>query len=86
MKLTINNFNMIKQAEIELNGLTVIAGANDTGKSTIGKLLFSIVKSYNMSRVKQTKQKLQRGAAEGTLKQVLQLVFDFLMMLLILKL
>jgi len=53
MKIEITNFNMIPHAEVELNGLTVIAGENDTGKSTIGKLLFSIIKEanrYNFNR------------------------------------
>ncbi len=45
MKLTIENINKIQKAEIKLNGLTVIAGANSSGKSTVGKLLFSMVKS-----------------------------------------
>jgi predicted ATPase len=36
--LTIENVSIIKQAKIALNGLTVIAGENDTGKSTVGKL------------------------------------------------
>ncbi|QLB13597.1 AAA ATPase-like protein [Bisgaardia hudsonensis] len=45
MKLNISNFSIIKQATIEINGLTVIAGENDTGKSTIGKLLFAIIKA-----------------------------------------
>lgn len=29
----------------KLNGLTVIAGENDSGKSTVGKMMFSIVKA-----------------------------------------
>jgi predicted ATPase len=45
--LTIKNIGMIKQAKIALNGLTVIAGENDTGKSTVGKLMFAIVKALN---------------------------------------
>ena len=35
--------------EIELKPLTVIAGENDTGKSTIGKLLFVLLKAHLMS-------------------------------------
>lgn len=42
MKLTINNFAKIKNAEIESLGITVVAGENNTGKSTVGKILFSI--------------------------------------------
>ena len=47
MSLHIENFGKIKKADIELNGLTVVAGQNDTGKSTIGKALFAIVKSIS---------------------------------------
>lgn len=47
MNLKINNIGIIKQADIRLDGLTVIAGANDTGKSTVGKLMFSIVKAVS---------------------------------------
>ncbi|MBA5249383.1 MAG: ABC transporter ATP-binding protein, partial [Gammaproteobacteria bacterium] len=47
MKLTIKNIGTIKEAEIELSGLTVIAGENDSGKSTVGKLMFSIVKAIS---------------------------------------
>lgn len=47
MKLNINNINKVKEASINLNGITVIAGANGSGKSTVGKLLFSMVKAVN---------------------------------------
>ncbi|HLP48104.1 MAG TPA: AAA family ATPase [Candidatus Deferrimicrobium sp.] len=47
MQVIFKNVGMIEEAEIEVNGLTVIAGENDTGKSTIGKLLFSIIKTFN---------------------------------------
>lgn len=47
MRLTIQNIGMIKNADIKLDGLTVIAGENDTGKSTVGKVLYSIVKSIS---------------------------------------
>ncbi len=45
MRLTIKNIGVIKEADIELSGLTVIAGENDSGKSTVGKLMFSITKA-----------------------------------------
>lgn len=47
MKLKIENIGMIRSADIKLDGLTVIAGENDTGKSTVGKLIFSLVKALN---------------------------------------
>lgn len=45
MKLELKNINKIRNASIELNSLTVIAGANDSGKSTVGKVLFSTIKA-----------------------------------------
>lgn len=47
MQLTLQYINKIKKAEITLKGLTVIAGANDTGKSTVGKILFTVIKAIN---------------------------------------
>jgi len=46
MKLTVNNFGIINKAEVEIGGLTVITGENDTGKSTVGKVIFSLVKAF----------------------------------------
>ncbi|MFK5131408.1 AAA family ATPase, partial [Glaesserella parasuis] len=45
MRLVIDKFGIINKASIDINGLTVICGENDTGKSTIGKLIFSLIKS-----------------------------------------
>ena len=42
MKLRIQNFAKIKEADIILDGITVIAGNNNTGKSTVGKILDSM--------------------------------------------
>jgi predicted ATP-dependent endonuclease of OLD family len=49
MRITVNNLCKIKNASIEINGLTIITGENDTGKSTIGKLLFSIINSSQLA-------------------------------------
>lgn len=45
MRLILENINKIAKADIEFNGLTVIAGSNDSGKSTVGRALFSVVKA-----------------------------------------
>lgn len=45
MKLRIQNVAKIKSAELELNGITVIAGNNNSGKSTVGKAIFAIYNS-----------------------------------------
>lgn len=45
VRLKIENFAKIKNADIAINGITVIAGENNTGKSTVGKIVFSLYKS-----------------------------------------
>ena len=46
MELVIKNIAKIRNASIRLDGLTVIAGINNTGKSTIGKSLFAICDAF----------------------------------------
>lgn len=50
MKLIFDNIGMLEHAEISLRKLCVIAGENDNGKSTIGKIVFCIVKAINRYR------------------------------------
>jgi AAA15 family ATPase/GTPase len=54
MKVIFKNIGLIQKADIKIDGLTVIAGKNDTGKSTIGKMLFCIIKA--MIQVKKNKK------------------------------
>jgi len=57
MQITLRNVNKIREGIVNLNGLTVIAGVNDSGKSTVGRMLFSLVKAiykakhYNENRM-----------------------------------
>ena len=46
MKLSIRNVGKLKEADVEINGITVITGENDTGKSTVGKVLWSVFNSF----------------------------------------
>lgn len=50
MKLRLQNILKVESANIELGGLTVITGENDSGKSSIGKILFSILKATNNAK------------------------------------
>ena len=50
MKLILENIGMLQHAEISLRKLCVIAGENDNGKSTVGKIVFCIVKAINRYR------------------------------------
>jgi len=54
MELQLKNIGMIKEANVKIDGLTVIAGENDTGKSTVAKVLF-----YGLTTIK--KIQLQNG-------------------------
>lgn len=47
MQLEINNIGKIKSATLEFNGITVVTGNNNTGKSTIGKVLFALFSKFN---------------------------------------
>ena len=46
MKLSIKNVGKLKEADVEINGITIITGENDTGKSTVGKVLWSVFNSF----------------------------------------
>lgn len=45
------NIGKIETASVEINGITVIAGENNTGKSTVGRALFAVFNSfYNIQK------------------------------------
>lgn len=44
LTLHVNNFRAISNAEIELDGITVLSGVNSAGKSTLSKLLYYVAK------------------------------------------
>ena len=68
MKLNLKNVGRIKNASVEINGITVICGDNDTGKSTVGKLLYCIYASlYN----------LQESIRQERLSSIMQSVFRY---------
>lgn len=46
MKLHIENISKIGMADLDIDGITVIAGSNNTGKSTVGKVLFALMNSF----------------------------------------
>jgi len=67
MKLHVENFAKISSADIAFDGLTVIAGANNTGKSTVGKILYSIFRGQS---------NIDRRVAEERLKTVREAFFS----------
>ena len=46
MQIKISNIGKIKEADVTINGITVIAGENNTGKSTVGKALYAMFNSF----------------------------------------
>lgn len=46
MKLTIKNLAKVAHAEVALNGITLIAGENDSGKSTCGKAVCTLLNAF----------------------------------------
>ena len=47
INLHVKNFRAIHEAEIKINGITVVAGLNGCGKSTLSKLLYYVFKVTN---------------------------------------
>jgi len=45
MQIILKDIGIIKEAEIDFNGLSVIAGENDSGKSTVSKVLYALIKT-----------------------------------------
>ncbi len=69
MELILKNIGMIKRARIKLHGLTVIAGENDTGKSTVGKVLMAMIKTDVIARTKYLKKKKELKISGKDLKE-----------------
>lgn len=46
MRLILENVGKVQEADIKLDGITLIAGENNTGKSTVGKMLFCIFECF----------------------------------------
>jgi len=66
MELQLKNIGMIKEANVKIDGLTVIAGENDTGKSTVGKALYLAYHSM-IGNKKNLNSILQIESIESTL-------------------
>lgn len=47
VKVNIENFRAINEAEIKINGITLVAGENGCGKSTLSKLLYFLYKTVS---------------------------------------
>lgn len=45
MQIKLDNVGIVKNSSIDINGLTVITGANNSGKSTVGRAAYALVRS-----------------------------------------
>ena len=45
MELFLDNVGIIKKSNIKLDGLTVITGKNNAGKTTVGKVVYSLIRA-----------------------------------------
>lgn len=70
MKLSLKNIGKIEDASIEINGITSIAGENNTGKSTVGRTLFSVFNSFHDMDFKIKEERI-RGV-----KNVINLIYQ----------
>jgi len=68
--LNIKNFGIINSADIKLGGLTIISGGNDSGKSTVGKLLFTVLKAI------QSVENYTEDYREDEVKKLITNIFD----------
>lgn len=68
MRLELDNVGKISFANIELNGMTVIAGENNTGKSTIGKMLFCVFHAF---------YKIEEQIREECVKSVIRVLSSY---------
>ena len=63
MEFSIKGIGIIKEADIKVDGLTVIAGANNSGKTTVGRALYAVTSAAeNLD----AKQETDRAAAITT--------------------
>lgn len=75
MKLSIRNLAKIKEADIEIDGITVICGNNDTGKSTVGKSLFAVFES-NLNIEEKIKSEIKSNIFSNIIKPTF-IITDF---------
>lgn len=72
MRLNLHNIGKLKDASVDIKGITVIAGENNTGKSTVGKALF-----LYLHALKDIDDYIQKDSAETMQRELRQPMDDF---------
>lgn len=67
MNINLKNIGIISDSEIEVKGLTVIVGHNNSGKTTVGKVLYSLVDAVS---------NIERKAANDKYNYVLEQLYN----------
>lgn len=70
MTLTIHNFAKIETADVVLDGITLISGANDSGKSTCGKVLCTLLTAIN--QIEKSSWEIRRNKIKEVLRSFTQ--------------
>lgn len=74
MKIILNDIGKIRNANVDLNTITVIAGKNNSGKSTVGRILYSVYKGIKDEKdlgekiISEYDSLVRFGADEGTIE------------------
>ena len=71
MRLIINNLAKVREANINIDGIAVITGPNDSGKSTIGKVLDAVFASLKImdSRMKESRKRMLLSRVNKTFEE-----------------
>ena len=64
VKIKLDNIGIIQHSEIDLHGLTIITGHNNSGKTTVGKTLYSILSSVENLEDEANKDKCSFATSE----------------------
>lgn len=59
MQISLKNVGAIHSATVSLNGLAVIAGPNESGKTTVGKTLYAVIKALKEHRLLSYQEKIR---------------------------
>lgn len=58
MEIRLNNIGIVRDSTIKLDGLTVITGDNNSGKTTVGKALYSLLDAVTDIRLKNQRDRV----------------------------